>query len=142
MMRRLPKLPPGSVLLRGCIYFSIFSFGLLPTFGAPKAYSADPLVLTSPDGGIHVSIQMPAPNSAETPRWSVTFRGNRILTRCGLGLQTADAGELMAGVRFVRKRDRSVDQRIPVVFGKSDYANDRYHESRFTLETPGRKRID
>src|SRR5712691_9270245 len=114
MMRRVPKLSPGRVPLRICVYLSILGFGFPSAFGARRDYSSDPLVLTSPHGGIHVSIQMPAPNSAERPRWSVTFRGNRILTGCRLGLQTADAGELMAGVRVVRERHRSVDHRIPV----------------------------
>jgi len=54
--------------------------------------------LTSPDEKIRVLIQMPASGSVERPRWSATFRGNQILTDCRLGLQTADAGDLMAGV--------------------------------------------
>jgi len=42
----------------------------------------------------------------------------------------------------VNERSRFVDERIPVLFGKSDHANDRFHETRFTLETPPRRRMD
>src|SRR6266404_5502703 len=111
-MNAKPKLPPGNAPLRVCVSLSIFALGFLSTFGALSAYSDNPLVLTSPDGRIHVSIQMPAPNSPERPRWSATFRGDPILTGCALGLQTADAGDLMVGVRIARERTRSVDHRI------------------------------
>ena len=98
--------------------------------------------LNSPDDRIQVSIQMPAPGSVERPRWSATFRGKQILTDCRLGLQTADAGDLMAGVRVARERSRSVNPRVRVLFGRSDQAQDRFHEIRFTLETPGHQRAD
>ncbi|MGH8245829.1 MAG: glycoside hydrolase family 97 N-terminal domain-containing protein, partial [Gammaproteobacteria bacterium] len=98
--------------------------------------------LTSPDEQIRVSIQMPAPGSVERPRWSATFRGKQVLTDCRLGLQTADAGDLMAGVRVVRERSRSVNQRVRALFGKSDRAQDRFREIRFTLETPAHRRAD
>ena len=58
-------------------------------------------------------------DSAEKPRWSASFRGKPMLTDCKLGLQTADAGDLLAGARALRERNRSVDQRIRVLFGKS-----------------------
>jgi len=99
-------------------------------------------LLTSPDGRIKASIEMPAPGSPERPRWSATFRGRTILSECGLGLQTADSGDLMAGVRVVQERRRSVNRRVRVLFGKSDRANDRFHEIRYTLETPRGRRAD
>lgn len=99
-------------------------------------------VLSSPDGRIQASIEMPAPGSDQRPRWSATFRGKRILSECGLGLQTADAGDLMTGVRVLSERRRSVDERIAVLFGRSDHANDRFLESRYTFETPQHRRAD
>jgi len=64
------------------------------------------------------------------------------MTNCSLGLQTADGGELMSGVRLLREHSRAVDQRIPVLFGKSDHANDRLQETRFTFETLHHRRLD
>ncbi|HWX18744.1 MAG TPA: glycoside hydrolase family 97 protein [Candidatus Binatia bacterium] len=98
--------------------------------------------LASPDQRIRVSIQLPAPGSTERPGWSAVFQGKTLLANCSLGLMTADAGELMSGVRVVRERSRSLDQRIPVLFGKADNANDRFNDLRFTFETPQRRRLD
>src|SRR5207237_8538395 len=97
---------------------------------------------TSPNDRIHISIQMPLPGSTERSSWAASFHGKPILTNCSFGLQTTDTGELMAGVRVVRERRRSVDRRIPVLFGKSAYANDSFHETRFTFETPRHRRLD
>ena len=98
--------------------------------------------LTSPDGRLGVSIHLPADSSAEAPRWSATFRGKPILSGCRLGLQTAADGELLSGVRLIREHSRSVDQRIPVLFGKADHAQDRFNETRFWLETPAHRPIE
>ena len=98
--------------------------------------------LNSPDDRIQVSIEMPATGSVEHPRWSATFRGKPILTECGLGLQTFGAGDLLAGARVLDERRRSVAERIPVWFGKADHADDRFHEVRYALETPQRRRVD
>jgi alpha-glucosidase len=99
-------------------------------------------LLTSPDGRIKISIEMPAPGSAQDPRWSATFRSKTILSDCRLSLRTADSGDLMVGVRVVRERRRSVNERIPVLFGKADHANDRFREIRYTLEAREGRRTD
>src|SRR5262245_25064 len=101
---------------------------------APCAFPAKPgaVRLASPGGRIQVSIQVPAPGTTVRPSWSTSFQGKPILTNCSLGLQTTDGGELLAGVRVVRERKRSVDQRIPLLFGKADHANDRFQEVRLT----------
>jgi alpha-glucosidase len=85
---------------------------------------------------------MPAAGSRERPRWSASFRGREILRGCQLGLQTTDAKELMAGVKVARERKRSANEKVRVPFGRSEYARDRFHEVRFTLETPERRRTD
>jgi alpha-glucosidase len=97
--------------------------------------------LTSPDGRLDFSLRLPQPGSSERPHWSAVFRGKAIVSECQLGLQTSRAGELMAGVKLVRKHERSVDQRIRVLFGKTDHAQDRFHETRFELETPQQQRV-
>jgi hypothetical protein len=66
-----------------------------------------PNLLASPDGRIQVLLQMPAAGSGERPRWSASFRAQPILTGCGLGLATADAGELMVGARVLNEHRRS-----------------------------------
>ncbi len=116
--------------------------GLLLAASVGNAGAGDIHLLNSPDGRIRVSIQMPAPGSVERPRWSATFHAKPILTDCGLGLQTADAGDLMIGARVLHARSRSVNERVPVLFGKSDQASDRFHETRYTLESAQHRRAD
>jgi alpha-glucosidase len=116
--------------------------GLLKVAGPLSANGEKVEAFSSPDGRIEVSIRMPATNSAEQPRWSASFRGERLLTDCGLGLQTADSGELLAGARVLGKRTRAVEERIPVLFGKADHANDAFHETRFVLESREHHRVE
>src|SRR5437879_4607065 len=118
------------------------TIGFVLVIGGIALQAGTSSVVTSPSGRIKASIEMPAPGSTNSPWWSATFRGKTILTQCRLGLQMADSGNLMAGVRVVRERRRSVDKRIPVLFGKADHANDRFHEIRYTLETPQGRRTD
>jgi len=124
---------------------SLISFawcGSLFAAGDSGAAPGDVRRLHSPDGRIQVSLHIPASGLDERMRWSAAFRGKPVLTECGLGLQTADAGDFVVGAKIVNERSRFVDERIPVLFGKSDHANDHFHETRFTLETPPRRRVD
>ncbi|HWV98848.1 MAG TPA: glycoside hydrolase family 97 protein [Candidatus Acidoferrum sp.] len=121
------------LLLTGAAILSVVPF---------RADAAEARLVASPDGRLQVSIQMPAPSSTERPCWSASFQGKLLLTNCSLGLQTSDAGELLAGVRFVRERSLSMDKRIPVLFGKADHANDRFRETRFTFENPKHRPLD
>jgi len=107
-----------------------------------QANAQEILGLSSPDGRITLSLQTPPANSANTPRWSASFRGECILSGCSLGLQTADSGEVLAGARVVVKRTRAVDARIKVLFGKADSANDLFRETRFVLENSGHRRVE
>src|SRR5437867_3816445 len=93
--------------------------GLLRAAGVIDTEAGERNLLSSPDGRIQVSVQMPSPGTLERPSWSATFHGKPILTECGLGLQTADAGDLMVGARVLHQRTRSVDERVPVLFGKA-----------------------
>ena len=110
--------------------------------GVAKAAAEPGFSLESPDGRIAVSIQLPGAEAGSTAQWSLQFRGNPLLNGCGLGLVTADGGDRMAGARVVREERRLVDERIPVRFGRSDHAHDRFREARFTLETTERRRTD
>jgi alpha-glucosidase len=121
-------------------FISMMGWLLAAGTAGTQAIEVEPL--KSPDGRIQMSIQMPAPGSSERPRWSATFRGKPVFTDCEVGLQTAGAGELLAGSRVVRENRRSVDQRVRVLFGKSDHADDRFHETRLTFETQKQLRTD
>jgi alpha-glucosidase len=130
---------PGSPKTGTCLSLLI---GLLAAASVHAAPAGEVNALSSPDGRIRVSIRMPVPGSIESPRWSAAFRGEPILTECGLGLQTADGGDLMAGARVMQEQSRSVDVRLPVLFGKSNHAEDRFREIRYTLENPRHRRTD
>ncbi|MDB6035725.1 MAG: putative secreted protein, partial [Verrucomicrobiales bacterium] len=107
---------------------------------ALKAEAAERL--GSPDKRIQVTIEMPAPGSTDRPRWSATFRGSQVLTNCQLGLEIADGGELMAGSRLTKQTRRSNDKTIPVLFGKSDHARDRFNELSFTFQNREKRRVE
>jgi alpha-glucosidase len=131
---------PGN--LKNSLWLAAITAGLLLALGASAGRGGDVCRLTSPDGKIEVSIRMPGQGSDERPIWSATFRGKLLLTDCELGLQTAEAGDLLTGVRVLRQHSRSADRRIRVLFGKADHAQDCFHESRFTLETPSHRQLD
>jgi len=57
-------------------------------------------------------------------------------------MRTADSGELLAGARVLEKHTRAVEERIPVLFGKADYADDFFHETRFVLENREHRRVE
>ena len=110
---------------------------------APQAGAQTQLTssIASPDGGIRVSLWFPKPGSVDRPFWSATFRDKALLDHCQLGLQTVDSGELLAGVRVLRHHHRAINQRIRVLFGKADSAQDHFHETRFWLETPAHRKL-
>ena len=101
-----------------------------------------PQPLASPNGRIAVQFEMPAPGSAEVPRWSATFRGKALMTDCRLSLEVADGGDMAAGVRLRSEKRRAGNQRVRVLFGKTAWAQDRFRETRFALENPQHRRID
>ena len=116
--------------------------GLVWAVSLIRAQSVELVSLSSPDRRILMSIQMPVPGTGQSPKWSSTFHGKPILSDCLASLHTKEAGDLMNGVSVAEARRRSVDEIIPVVFGKSDRAHDRFNELRFVLETPRHHRVD
>src|SRR4051812_9201747 len=87
---------------------------LLLTLGTGVGLGAELARLSSPNGKIQVSIQLPTPGSLDRPRWSASFHEKPILAECGLGLVTNEAGDLFTGARLVDRRTRSVDERVAV----------------------------
>jgi alpha-glucosidase len=116
--------------------------GLLLVSNLSPAIAGEVHHLNSPDGRIQVSFHVPPPNSVQSPHWSASFRGKPLLSHGTLGLHTAHAGDLMAGARILAQRSHSVNERIPVLFGRSDHANNHFHETRFTLNSPQHHRAD
>ncbi len=106
------------------------------------AKAGDVETLSSPDSALKVSIQLSGVDSVDKLRWSASYHGERILTDCGLGVATADSGELLAGARVLEKRTRAVEERVPVLFGKADHADNYFREIRFVLETRGHRRVE
>ena len=96
--------------------------------------SNSPALLRSPDGRLQLQVSL--------PDWSATFRGQPILTGCRLSLEVFGEGDLLAGARLIKTTLRTHDERIRVLFGKSEFARDRYRELRLALETHRKRRID
>jgi alpha-glucosidase len=136
-----PKRPRPAHVLRRALHLLLVVLAGSGWFGS-GSMAAEPYSLSSPGGQIRVSIQVPVGGISGRPEWSLSFRERPILSHCGLGLQTVEDGELLAGARLLGRQDRSVDQRIPVWFGKSESAQDRYREARFHLETSRHCKVD
>src|SRR5215472_8335522 len=102
------KSVPGTTKQLFRFLLTIFLLGTNPVtgFGAVGGTA-----LSSPQGGIKVLIQMPPAGTLERPRWSATFEGKSMLIDCGLGLETTEAGDLMAGVSIVHQSTRSYNER-------------------------------
>ncbi|MFO1501762.1 MAG: glycoside hydrolase family 97 catalytic domain-containing protein [Verrucomicrobiota bacterium] len=136
-MMKLTRAPHPSRPILACASLCS-ALGVLPSLGAGQIQSAQ---LSSPDDRIRVSIQWPVAGTTDRPIWSATFRGQPILTNCGLGLQTAEAGELLAGSKLAGKEDHSVRERIPVLFGRADHADDHFNETRLAVDSVRQERI-
>ena len=106
------------------------------------ARDEDVHLLSSPDKRIQVRITIPAVKDGGTPTWSATFQGKAVLADCRLGLETKDTRDLMRAVRLMRKSEGRRDTKIPVLFGKSAYAHDRFNEIHFRFEGPQQRRIE
>src|SRR5437016_5542865 len=138
---RISQIP--SLRRRGVVFrIQLLAVGLpwLPTVSG--ALPNPVTLLSSPNGGIQVSIQIPETDSRKRPSWSAIFHGKQVLNDCEAGLETADAGDLLKRARVLRVVNRFVDQRVGVLFGKSARSNDRFHEARFALETSKQRRAD
>lgn len=115
---------------------------LLLFSGLDHASAGEIHTLRSPDESVVLSVEMPAPSLDSRPTWSVGYRGEILLKNCGLGLETKEAGDLLAGARLLEKRTRAVEQRIRVLFGKADDADDLFREARFVLEDRDHRRVE
>lgn len=98
--------------------------------------------LTSPDGRIQISFRWPSSAASGSPRWSATFRGKPVLQDCGLGLHLGALGNVLSGTMPSTEKRRNVDERIPVLHGKSKDARNHYRESRVSWVATTAGRVD
>ena len=98
--------------------------------------------LTSPDGRIQLTFELPAAGSDQTPHWTAAFQGQTRFERCHLSLQTSDAADLMSGVSLLRDKRRSQDRRVSVLHGRSRYGADHFNEAEFHfVRSDGRQTV-
>lgn len=109
--------------------------GLLTLSSAVTGAFAQLLVLDSPDNRIHVALSVPVANAPGIPSWSASFQGKVLFTNCQLSLQTAEAGDLMSGVRVLKETRSTRSQRIQVLHGRAKDAEDCFNEARFQFTT-------
>jgi alpha-glucosidase len=98
--------------------------------------------LHSPDKHIETSISVPDLTTHGKPDWSATFNGLALFTDCALGLQTTDAGELLAGARLLHESHGYRNERIPVLFGKTAQADNRFEEVHLEFATASGGHVD
>ena len=94
--------------------------------------------LSSPNGRIRVSLE----TGGERPEWSAQFDGDSRFEKCALALETRHHGALFEGARLTDTHARSVDESVPVLFGKTDSAHNRFNETRFRFESQSSASID
>jgi alpha-glucosidase len=124
-------------LQHGCISRArVALFCLAICHAQQSVNAAAPVTLESPDRRLNVQIDVPGPGSVDLPHWALRFRGKTILSSCRLSLKTKGAGELFTGAQIANQQSRSVDERIPIPFGKADHAANRFRETRLLLKNP------
>lgn len=108
---------------------------ILPALLAAGTFPGTELV--SPNGNLKVRVNLP-----EQATWSLAVGGKERLGPCRLGLTVKGFGDLFAGVRVLDQRRRTVDERIPVLFGKASEARNHFEELRLQLAGAGGMRVD
>jgi alpha-glucosidase len=97
--------------------------------------------LASPDGQISLAVQIPAAGSGEPPVWSATFRAEALFKNCRLGLKTQRDGDLLKDAKVVRLSRRTNNERIPVLFGKADHAQNDFQELQLEFSSAREQRV-
>ena len=105
-------------------------------------FAGVPSDVVSPGAPIRCAVRPPSPGSTQPPHWSVAFHGVPVVVDGELGLRTVAGGDLLAGARWLGEQRRSVDEQVPVPFGRFRTATNRYREVRHRFESAGGERID
>jgi alpha-glucosidase len=96
--------------------------------------------LHSPDRRIQVAFHLSTGESRDRPAWQARFGGKPILEGY-LGMETVEWGALLAGARVTGEARRTVAERVPVLFGKSSRAANRFNEIQLAFENPAGHRV-
>lgn len=99
-------------------------------------------LIQSPNGSVSVQMILPGKGAAEGPLWSAAFGGKPLLKDSRLGLEVIGLGDMLAGASLLVKATRSHQAKIRVLFGKSEFAAERYEETRYQFAGKGGRRID
>lgn len=115
---------------------------LSSAFHASHAAESEARSLSSPDGRLKVVLH--ASSTTAGPHWSASFRDKSILANCQLGLEVAgpEGGDLLLGAQVLEEQSRAVDEKVRVLFGKSESARDRFNEKRFRFQNAKGRRTD
>ena len=88
----------------------------------------------SPSGRVQIQISIPKAGSSEPPHWMAIYGKKNVLTDCKLSLDVVDQGNLLAGAQINSEKSSRSNKRIPVLFGKSAFAQDNFREIRLELQ--------
>ncbi|MCC6233575.1 MAG: glycoside hydrolase family 97 protein [Verrucomicrobiales bacterium] len=118
---------------------------LLPArAAAPRAPSNSTATrpLRSHHGLVELVVQIPPAHEQASPRWSIRYRERELFSACRLGLRPAGGPDLLAGATLVRETRRSVDESVPMPFGKTAQVRARFRELRLSFASPGARAVD
>ena len=108
---------------------------MIAAWASARPVAAEPVSATSPDGRLSVAV---AADGGGAFAWSLTARGQVLLTNAAFGLDFGAAGRMPgAGWRVAKTANRSVDEVWKPVWGKRAVVPDRYNETAVDLEGSG-----
>lgn len=111
---------------------------------SPRTLDADAstrYTILSPSGSLDVQIEAPQGDPARQPSWSLKRANIPLLAGCLLSLTEKSRGDLLAGARVESVATSSVNERVPIPFGKASTGWNRFHELRLGLRTPDGGRL-
>ena len=88
--------------------------------------------VTSPDGRIMVSVDTPD----GVPTYSMTFDGKTVVRPSHLGLELADAPDLMKGFEIIGTKTGSTDETWQPVWGETRDIRNHYNCLLYTSPSP------
>ena len=110
--------------------------GFLWVRGLSPCLEAGTLECRSPGGSLQLKIHYSEQGLSDNIAWSMVFKDQLRVDRSELSLVFEGIGDLLANVERVQHERRSHDQTIPVLFGKSSHARDRFEEQLLVLQGP------
>ena len=110
--------------------------GFFWVYGLSPCLEAGTLECRSPGGNLQLKIHHSERGLSDNIAWSMVFKDQLRVDRSELSLVFEGIGDLLANVEMVQHERRFHDQTIPVLFGKSSHARDRFEEQLLVLQGP------